>query len=172
MADTTGLPLAEDLLSCLCAELADTIGGPPCVCCLSPGPEPMECCQCPAGEGNAWVRVVRIFPTTAKFPTPSTDPSPGRCVTGLYAVELELGVYRCVSTLDDDGRAPSCAERTSDAEKILDDAAAMRRAVSCCFAVRGRQMIVGEWRSRGPDGGCAGGAMTVIVEADDCCPAP
>lgn len=168
MADTTALPLARALLNCLCAELGEAVGGPVCTCCLAPGPEPMECCDCAEGEGNAWVRVVRVFPTAARFPIPAADPN--RCVTGLYAVELELGVYRCVSVIDDDGVPPSCEQRTADTEKVLDDAAAMRRAVVCCFVARGRQAIVGEWRGRGPDGGCAGGAMTVLVEAGDCCP--
>ena len=161
------LPLAEELLACLCTALDDSPAGPPCICCLSPGPEPMECNTGPEGEGVGWVRVVRIFPTAARFPIPATDPQ--RCLTGAYAVELELGVYRCVSVVDDQGDPPTCAQRTADAEKLLGDAAALRRAV-CCFTQQGRQMIVGEWRPLGPSGGCAGGAMTVTVEAADCCP--
>ncbi|MBP2703524.1 hypothetical protein JOL79_06890 [Microbispora sp. RL4-1S] len=173
MADVTALPLAEALLACLCAELDDTVAGPVCVCCLAPGPEPADCCTCPGGEGRAWVRVTRIFPTSARFPLPAVDP--GRCATdGSYAVELELGVYRCVATIDDDGTPPSCDQRTADAVKLLDDAAAMRRAVSCCFPRtelgRGRAVVVGEWRPIAPEGGCAGGALLVTVESGDCCP--
>lgn len=172
MADTTALPLAESLLACLCGELDDTVGGPVCTCCLSPGPEPADCCPCDGGDGKAWVRVIRIFATGARFALPALDPS--ACKTGALAVELELGVYRCVSTIDDEGNSPTCDQRNADAAKILDDAAAMRRAVKCCFPATDegthRQVIIGDWRSLGPEGGCAGGALTVTIEAADCCP--
>jgi hypothetical protein len=172
MPDVTALPLAQALLACLCAALDDTVGGPVCSCCLAPGPEPVDCCACAAGEGKAWVRVVRIFPTAARWPLPALDPS--ACAAGGYGVELELGVVRCVATIDDDGNPPSCDQRNADTIKILEDAAAMRAAASCCFPSTelGRQWrsLPGEWRAIEPQGGCAGGVMTVTIESADCCP--
>lgn len=172
MPDNTALPIAQALLACLCAELDDTVGGPVCTCCLAPGAEPVECCECAEGEGKAWVRVVRIWPTGARWPLPAADPA--ACRVGGYAVELELGVVRCVSTIDDDGSPPTCDDRTADTVKILEDAAAMRAAASCCFPGtdlgRAWRSIPGEWRPIEPQGGCAGGTLLVTIESGDCCP--
>jgi hypothetical protein len=90
----------------------------------------------------------------------------------MWAVELEMGAYRCAATIDNRGNPPSCERIVRDAEVILDDAAAMRRAANCCFRAgeAGRQLTVGAWQPYGPDGGCAGGTMSVTVRAADCCP--
>lgn len=172
MPDVTALPLAQALLACLCSALDDTVGGPVCSCCLAPGPEPVDCCDCAEGEGKAWVRVVRIFPTTSRFPQQALDP--GACRTGGWAVELELGVARCVATIDDDGNPPSCDDRNADTIKILEDAAAMRAAVSCCYPStdlgRAWRSVPGQWTPIAPAGGCAGGTMLVTIESADCCP--
>lgn len=169
--DTMTLPLAESLLACLCEALEGTIAGAPCHCCLAVGPPPADyCCECAGGSsGQAWVRVVEIYPTS-KFPVRTLELA--KCgQTEAYAVELELGTYRCVSTLDDDGTPPTCAQTTRDVEVQLDDAAAMRHAV-CCFQAQegGRVLVRGSWQPIAPAGGCAGGIMRVTVAVYDCCP--
>lgn len=169
--DKIALTLANSLLECLCEALEGSTGGRPCQCCLSVGPPPADyCCECPSGaSGQAWVRVLSIFPSST-FPARTTAlPKCGAAL--MYAVELEVGTYRCVATIDDDGTPPTCEQTTRDVEVQLDDAAAMR-AAACCFRDQdgGRTLVVGEWRAIPPSGGCAGGSMSVTVAAYDCCP--
>jgi hypothetical protein len=171
-------PLVTRLLGCLCDQLPATLAGPACFCCARPGlAVPADfCCSCDGvtpGEGQAWVRAARIFPVTARFPTPQADRDP--CERGGWAVELQLGVWRCAATVDDEGNPPECADVTRDAMVALSDAAAMRRAVKCCFAVpRGDYLVVvNGWEPLGPNGGCAGGQLTITVGFYDCaCPEP
>lgn len=166
--DRFAVAMAEDLLACLCEQLAATVGGEVCRCCLSPGPAPADfCCDCGQGHGQAWVRVVRIFPASTNFPAQAA--SIQQCALNSVGVELEMGAWRCAHLPDDQGNPPTCAQVTTDTEVLLDDAAAMRAAVRCCFAP-GRDYVPGEWTPRGPSGGCMGGAMTVTVQAYDCCP--
>ncbi|MFF3665470.1 hypothetical protein [Microtetraspora malaysiensis] len=172
--DVVAFPLAQDLLGCLCGALEESLGGPPCRCCVYPGAQvPADsCCDCGAGQGQAWVRVAKIFPAAARFPEQSFAVE--SCASRSWGVELEVGVYRCVATVDDEGNPPSCEQVEHDAAVILDDAAAMRRAVACCFADGehgNRDLVVGEWTPIGPSGGCGGGSMTVTIQAYDCaCP--
>jgi hypothetical protein len=169
--DRITLELAEALLECLCEALEGSTGGRPCHCCLAVGPPPADfCCECPNGSsGQAWVRVTSVYPSS-KFPARTNELV--KCGAAMaYGVELELGTYRCVTTLDDSGDPPSCEQTTRDVEIQLDDAAAMRAAI-CCFQAQdgGRVLVRGEWRPIPPNGGCAGGAMTITVSAYDCCP--
>lgn len=159
--DAAVLPLADALLACFCPLLEQTTGGmPECGCCLLPGPAV-------ADVEHAWVRVSRIYPSGSRFPLQAADIA--RCALNEWGVELELGVFRCVSVLDDEGRPPSCDQLRRDAEVIGDDAAAMRQALLCCFA-DGRDVVVGAWEPYEPSGGMAGGRMTVTVRVEDCCP--
>lgn len=166
------MPLAERLLDCLCALLEGSVGGPVCHCCVYPGRQvPVDyCCDCPTGgEGQAWVRVERIYPTSGRFPARATRPEP--CGGGgAWAVELVMGVYRCVATLDDAGNPPPCDRIFADAEKLLSDAAVMRAAASCCFPTGETESVPGDYEPLDSDGGCGGGVMSLLVRFDECCP--
>lgn len=166
------MPLAERLLDCLCALLEGTVGGPVCHCCIYPGKVvPVDyCCECPgAGEGQAWVRIDRIYPTSGRFPARATQAEPCGAGGG-WAAELVMGVYRCVSTLDDQGNPPPCERIWADAEKLSSDATAMRIAAVCCFPEEGVQSVPGEYEPLESEGGCGGGTMSVLVRFDECCP--
>lgn len=162
------VPLATRLLACLCTALEGTVAGPACRCCLYPGlVVPMDDCDCECGaggNGSASVRVARIFPTK-RFPGQSFDVEP--CKANTWAVELVMTVYRCVAVLNEDGSPPSCSAVTDDAEKILSDGAAMRQAVTCCYPDADIVAVVGAWEPLGPNGGCAGGQMTITVQFYD-----
>jgi hypothetical protein len=179
LADPVG-PLVQALLACLCDQLPGTLAGPAVMCCPRPGLSvPAElCCQDvvdgQTGEGHAWVRANRIYPTTTRFPQPQAEPLP--CTSG-WAAELAMGVWRCAAVVGDDGEPPSCEDITRDALVTLSDAAAMRAALACCFtggpvgADNDRIVIAGDWAPLGPNGGCVGGALTVTVQFYDCpCP--
>ncbi len=147
------------LLDAACEELAATASGPVGARLIAPGsvaPPADWCCQTAEGLGMAWVRVTRRYLSTA-FPAP--DSTPGACRTGQLAVECELGVYRCVATLDDRGEPPSPAEVTADALAADADACALANAVNRLSWTHVR----GAWVPAGPSGGCGGGAQLVAV---------
>ncbi|REF00618.1 hypothetical protein [Thermomonospora umbrina] len=120
-----------------------------------------------------WVRLQRIYPTTSPWPQEATTPLP--CSAGgAWAAELVMGVYRCVAAVDDNGDPATCEQVFNDAEKLLSDAAAMRQAALCCFPAteEGPDVLAGEYRPIGPNGGCGGGQMLVTVRFTECCPTP
>jgi hypothetical protein len=170
------LPLAERLLACLCNALENSAAGGVCDCCLHPGPAapPMDYCDGPGGAGGtgqAWVVVNRIYPAAARFPNQVFDVTP--CKIPSWGAELVMGVYRCVSTLDDQGNPPSCAQVSGDAIKLLSDAAAMRQAAVCCYPEGADTVaVVGDYTPIAPQGGCGGGQMSITVQFYDCCPPP
>lgn len=170
------LPLAEQLLDCLCVQLAETPGGPVCRCCLHPGPVPADfCCDCSDADGpangQAGVRIVSQYPSRT-FPAADTTVLFGCPGFSPWAGVLEMVVHRCVHVVDDRGRPPSCEQLTLDTEIVLADAEAMRRAVLCCYADQDRAFLMNAWNPIAPSGGCAGGTMQVVVEFDrPCCPA-
>lgn len=146
------------LLDAACTELAATPSGPVGERLIAPGsgPPPADwCCRTAAGLGMAWVRVVRRYRSTT-FPVPEASPV---CRAADLAVECEVGVYRCVSTLDDRGEPPSPAEVTADALAADADACALADAVSRLTWTHVR----GAWVPLGPSGGCGGGAQSVVV---------
>lgn len=168
-------PLATALLDCLCSVLPDTLRGAVCDCCVYPGDDvPMDnCCACAAGEGQAWIRVGRVFRTGGRFPDPATLEE--NCKIGAWAVELTMGVYRCAATIDDSGNAPACAVLEGDAQALLSDGAALRQAATCCFPpllddLNGGRYVVGDTTFLTPTGGCMGTQMDMTVEFFDCCP--
>jgi len=170
------MPLVERLLGCLCTQLAGTLAGEACVCCPYPGAvAPMDfCCQCEVdgrtAEGQAWVTVARIYPTTGSFPTQQRGPVTA-CSMQMWAADLTMGVYRCAAGPDARGNPPGCNQVSGDLAKVLSDAAAMRSAALCCFASdEVSDVAVGEWMPVGPTGGCVGGQMTVTVGFVECCP--
>lgn len=154
--DTGVFPVAQKLLDCFCAELANTLGGAPCKCCLVFGDSvPWDSCE----EGQAWVRVVRVFPSTI---LPDQDTSVSTCVT-TWAAEFELGIIRCACNPDDDGVLPGCDCELDRTQKALSDAAAIRRVLDCCFVDLDIYHVPGEYLPVGPAGGCVGAIQGVIV---------
>lgn len=167
--DQSVTPVAENLLACLVAELA-TEADPPAHASLRTGIQVElllsttrdECC-----EGVAWVRVASIYPSE-NFP--EQDSSYSRCGPVQWAAILEMGVARCAPT-PDAADIPSEDEWNAVSRAIMDDAAAMRRAL-CCFvdADPDRMYLAGQWASLAVEGGCAGGTqqVTIAVGACDC----
>lgn len=172
MADTMALPIAEQLLQCLCEALAAG-SSPPASCCLRPGTNVAqgvsefedECCS-----GLGWVRVVRIWPSGGDPGFPAINQDPFACSPGSYGIELEMGVYRC-APVGTDTVLPTCQEWTTTTEQILEDAASMRQAW-CCFrdTYENNAKLVSDWSPVTVQGACTGGKMTVMIESycQDC----
>lgn len=175
MADTLLLPLANELLTCLCEQL-ELNPDPPAQCCLRAGPLVIHdvdaqtsvdkiCCP-----GLAYVRIGTVYPST-DFPAP--DLRNDKCLSLARAVELTMGVVRCVPGM---GRpqGPSCDDWTLAALHDANDLDAMWKA-TCCFKdgtefkkVRGRRWAV-QTSIVEQQGDCIERSLTMIVEVPRCC---
>ena len=174
VADPLVMPIARELLACLEQEIAK-VASPPAYVQLRTGPivdqlisdgGGDECC-----EGLAWVRPAAFFPSSGTFPQADEAPLPKG--TSAWAIEFELGAVRCMPT-PPANRLISEAEWDAVTQAVMDDAAAMRRAI-CCFieaapAGRNRNLGVmpGVWQPLPISGGCAGGVLSVTVRGPAC----
>lgn len=160
-------PVVEAMSVCLCTTLDEAGLGDLCYC----GPFPGQQAYDQMGEGTlgqAWVRVVRIFPSIT-FPT--IEQTPRRSCGAELAVELELSVMRCAPMPTDSGRVPPTMSEQWDATRLqMADMAAMQRAVQCCYTDSDLVML-GNYTPSGPAGGVVGGAWQVFVSAANT-PAP
>lgn len=107
-----------------------------------------DCC-----EGQLWSRVVSASPLYQ-----GTGNSV-KCPIG-YDLTLGVGIIRCVSTVDDRGRAPKAAKITDDGQRGLRDMSQIAGVLQDFTAPDILTSRLGIWTPAGPDGGCAGGEWT------------
>jgi hypothetical protein len=170
VSDPLVMPLARELLECFEQELAK-VANPPEYIQLRPGnvvdhllsTHQDECC-----EGLAWVRPSSFFPSSAVFPV--QDPAPQPKGISAWAVTLELGAVRC-APVGDENSIPSGANWDATTQAVMDDAAAMRRAI-CCFIEAGhnraKNVLPGTWQPLSVQGGCVGGILPITVRGPAC----
>ena len=171
--DSLLLPVAVNMLSCLCAALAEETTWPTdAICCLRAGDSAIqdvgqyfdECCQ-----GMAYVRPAGFYMTgtvESPFPSPSTDAAISSCGVPAWGLQLEIGVFRCIRT----DRPLTCAEWTEAVVRQLADAKAMRAAVCCLEQLYDPQSVaLGLWTPVGPQGGCLGSIWPISVQVDNVC---
>lgn len=171
LSDPVVLPLAYELLACLEQEV-DKVAHPPVYRGLRPGQvvdhlistSSDECC-----EGLAWVRPALFVPSSGVFPIQDQEPVPGGVKS--WAITLEMGVVRCAPTPSED-RIPTSAEWNAVVDAVMDDAAAMRRALCCFIALdpgrRIKSTLPLEWQPLDTEGGCVGGTLQVVVRGPAC----
>lgn len=164
LSDSLVAPLLVALRDCLCEQLKSSMYGPVCRCMIVHGfaLPIMDGCDCDCdqeGQGDAWVRLVRLEPEVTLQMV-----SPQPCPTGWQAV-VEMGSYRCVPTPDDgEEELPMDARVVTDsALALLADMNALLRVLGCCDALRDRDVGVDFWQAVGPSGGCAGGTLQIRV---------
>jgi hypothetical protein len=171
IADPLVMPLAYDMLTCLEEEIAK-VEFPPARVGLRPGTvvdfllstTENECC-----DGLAWVRPVSFYPASGTFPL--QDDLPQVPFVSGWAVVLELGAVRCAPTPPETA-IPSVDEWNEVVQRVMDDAAAMRRAI-CCFVdmdkvARKKNVLPLQWTPLDVEGGCVGGTLEVVVRGPAC----
>lgn len=170
VTDPLVMPLAQELLACLAQEI-EKVENPPAYIGLRVGDvvgASLSQFEDEACSGVAWVRPVTFVPSSGTFP--AQDDTPSVAGTLAWAVTLEMGVIRCAPT------PPASQIITSEqwetlAQEVMDDAAAMRRAL-CCFGElarnRMKNMLPGSWDPIAVEGGAAGGTLTVTVRGPAC----
>lgn len=126
-----------------------------------------ECCG-----GLAWVRLQTFYPTGGDEQL-EFNPRLSNCFDGL-AVGLELGVLRCWPRA---GAHASCDDWADVTRMVAADAAALRRAIACCWEPAHKEVgpaaVMGQWQAAGIEGQCVGGILPVTIgEVDrtpECC---
>lgn len=157
--------VAQALLDCAEDELAKHDRTPGMVH-LAPGRQVAwdNCCE----GGQLWVRVISMHPsgegvTGSSFPDRVVRDS---CAPATWAVQLGVGIVRCVATVNETGEPPNETQITNDAVNMLDDMELLRRAIVCNFR-RGvthvQRILLDSWTPQGVDGGCGGGEWTLWV---------
>lgn len=171
LADPVVMPLAYEMLACLEQEV-DKVEFPPLHRGLRPGSIIVpwlsttddECCS-----GLAWVRPALFVPNSTQFPLQDDAPVKGGPLS--WAITLELGVVRCAPTPDENSM-PTPDEWNELVQKIMDDAAAMRRAICCFIAAdpirRNGYVLPLQWEPLDVEGRCAGGTLQVVVRGPAC----
>lgn len=157
------LNLADTLLECFRGAFIDH-PSPPATICMRVGEEVRqdlsmyedECC-----DGLAYVKINQVYLSTA-FPEP--DATVTNCAPDQWAVDLEMGVFRC-APVGDIENVPLCEDWEKSAAVVALDAATMRRAIRCLRGELpvGDQLLVRQWQPIGPQGNCTGGSMIVTV---------
>lgn len=171
ISDPMVMPLAREMLACLRDAMADN-PLPPARVGLRPGTVvdhlmsslgDDECC-----EGLAWVRPGDFYPSSGTFPL--QDEQPNKQGTLAWSVTLELGAIRCAPTPNAES-IPSEEEWEATTQAVMDDAAALRRAI-CCFVEadhrRLQRVLPGIWTPLAVQGGCVGGILPVTIRAPHC----
>jgi hypothetical protein len=170
VSDPMVMPLARELLACLEQEI-EKVENPPLYVQLRPGNVvdhllstfQDECCS-----GLAWVRPSGFFPSSISFPAPDESPVPKGPLA--WAVTLELGAVRCAPTPNENS-IPTADEWDATVQAVMDDAAAMRRAI-CCFTDaepgRAKRIMAGQWQPLSVQGGCVGGILPITVRGPIC----
>lgn len=163
LADLTGrlLDAAVDVLT--------GAGRAPCRAVRHPGPRPPAdvCEHTSAGDGQAWVGLVSIYPTSGydRAPWPAqTSTAVQQCSADL-AVTLSIGTLRCAATIDNANRPPTPARVRADADGQTADAALLYRAMCVTLSAADEidLWLPGRWTPIGPQGGCVGGEWQVTI---------
>ena len=155
----------EAVHTCVCTEL-NLLLNPPGECCIFVGSDQEflaslnqdRCCS-----GIGYVRISSYAPVTV---FPEAQAVWRNCAPDQWVLMLELGVVRCAPTGTASNLA-SCAEELAFARQVMDDAAALRRAILCCWKPgqpAGRQFVLGGWEAFGPQGMCGGGKMSLQIQ--------
>lgn len=173
IADPVVMPLARELLECYEQEIGKVLD-PPTYMSLRPGTvvdhllstSHDECC-----EGLAWVRPGSFYPSSGSFPLQdqvSVKSANGGALA--WAITLELGSIRCAPTHGPNA-IPTTAEWDATTQAVMDDAAAMRRAICCFIDANPRRkglVLPGIWQPIAVEGGCVGGVLPVTVMGPAC----
>lgn len=170
MADQTVMPVAAKAMDCLRQQVL-LLTNPPANFQMRPGTtfSPMadatrdECC-----EGVAWVRPGFVWETD-EFPVQRSTAE--RIGPAYLAVQIELGVVRCLPTqgLDGDGTVVDATQWLTALQASEDDRWALRKAVCCLVAEYGQDaVVVGQYAPLENEANCSGVSVIVTIRRPFC----
>lgn len=128
---------------------------------ISPGTPAWDDCGCSDETGDGGLLTLHVISIEPVYSGSSSGSSAG-CGPAMWRYTAALGVYRCVSTLDDDGLPPSEFNVTQDGLSVIRDMAELRAVLACELPeITGvMRASLGDWTPADPQGGCAGGQWT------------
>lgn len=162
------------LLDCACGHLTRTPQGCPARRCVVAGDAPqIEVVNCCKNEGQLTVNVTRVYPSR-NFPTP--DLAAGNCDVPYSVASYSVQVWRChpVGNME---HAPSCELLAATARISMSDIVAVRAGITCCLRDDelagpiigfGYAWSLGDHVTVGPEGGCVGTNLQVLVGIPNC----
>jgi hypothetical protein len=112
------------------------------------------------GCGQAWVRLVTAYPSSA---VGIADTNPGNCGKGV-GFDVEIGILRCIS-IEDNGGAIEAEEMLSATSLQIADMLTMQQALMCC-SVDSDNFVLGAYTPIGPEGMFVGGSWLASVLID------
>jgi hypothetical protein len=161
--------VASQVLAAARAELTP----PPGRACVVPGAAVAwdDCCA-----GQLAVAITRTY-LSDNFPAEyggGPQGQTGPCDPPWLVAELLVQLVRCSPTLDEQGNPPDCVALDANAYQLLEDGWVVRKGVSCRLGELVDADLLVDWRlgpqqSLGPEGGCAGSQLTVLVCLDNAC---
>jgi hypothetical protein len=166
--------VARALLDCACLALSSTSAGCPSRRCVVPGAEIefVDCCG-GANGGQLTINLESVY-ASRQFPVP--DSVANRCDAPYEVVTYSITILRCVPTGDFD-HAASCEQLESVAQTTFIDQYVLREAIRCCLedeesfaSVAGYnyRWVLDEHPTLGPEGGCVGSTLRVIIGLGAC----
>lgn len=93
-----------------------------------------------------WVRTSALVPSFTNG-----------CYLTMIRHDVRLGILRCIPDMDNQGNPPSTSDNTETAEKLMEDAVILLRALQCVALPVGKNVVIGEWHPQGPQITMAGG---------------
>jgi hypothetical protein len=160
--------VAAEVLAAAEAELDPPVGR----ACVVPGAQVAwdDCC-----DGQLAVAVTRTY-LSDNFPIEygAGGAVAGPCAPAWLVADLFVQVIRCTPTLDESGAPPDCQALDAAADQLAADGWAVRKGVSCRLGALADADQLVDWRvgvqqSLGPEGGCAGSQLQLLVCLDNAC---
>lgn len=164
MDDPKVYDVVRAIFDCVRFGLGETSNQAPARAYVSMGvPAWDDCC-----DGQLVVWWSRVYGSST---FPDADTRPIVCQSPWTVVEVNVEIVRCIPGSDRNGNPPS-VESLEEAARVANvDARAVWTAVQCCL-VNHREV----WEARvtgqvvaGPDGGCVGSRLTILVGVIDGC---
>lgn len=169
MADSRELWNRLEILLELAAVAVSGCGDPVSSWSVEYDDQVMDECDCENSTGHLFARVARIYPSGtngSRFPQPSL--APNNCPVQL-AADVDLGIYRCVANLDDNGAGPTPRRRAEDALRIARDASVLYNVLLAHNPVWANfPVVIRQWTPIESQGSCAGGKWSVSLDVDLC----
>lgn len=140
-------------------------------CLMVPGAIAWDNCDC-----GQLAQTVNSVVHSNNFPTPAADTPQTPCGPNQMVVNVTLSLVRCVSTVDDNGTSPSCANLLGDALQLERDRYLAIVALRCYLRDLYDDNLligysIGAATSVGPEGMCAGVEIPYSfgIAAKGCC---
>lgn len=170
MADQTVMPVAAKAMDCL-RTWALQVPSPPANFQMRPGTAFSamadatrdECC-----EGVAWIRPGFVWETD-EFPVQRNDAQNEQAA--YLAVQVELGIVRCLPTQgpDGDGTVVDATQWLAALQASEDDRWVLRKAVCCLVDAYGQDaVVVGQYAPLENEANCSGVSVVVTIRRPFC----